>query len=127
MLAAGPASAQPPEPIDLRPSVDAPTAEPFAIHHLRDLGHQGQFVDYVPEPDQGVRHVTEAGTVWWGWGPAGSEPRPLVVLFHGSNRTGESMVDLWREVAEPASASSWSRPTSRGSKAGTAAFPIRAA
>ena len=94
------ATAREAHPVGIRPVVDTPTPSPFQTHHLRDLAHRGAFVDYVPEPGQGSRHVTDAGAVWWGWGPSGAGPRPVIVLFHGSGRTGESMVDMWRETAE---------------------------
>ncbi|MEM9794898.1 MAG: hypothetical protein AAF919_00300 [Pseudomonadota bacterium] len=56
--------------------------------------------EYVPEPDQGTLHRGPGGLVWWGWGPTGDTRRPTVVLLHGPGRTGESMVDMWRETAE---------------------------
>ena len=84
---------------EIPPAAVAPSA-PFRALRRLGLGHVDRLVDYVPEPDQGVRHVTRAGTVWWGWGPSTDAPRPTVILLHGAGRSGESMVDMWREVAE---------------------------
>lgn len=35
-----------------------------------------------------------------GASPKLGAPQPVVVLLHGANRTGHSMVDIWHEVAE---------------------------
>jgi poly(3-hydroxybutyrate) depolymerase len=36
---------------------------------------------------------------WYGFGPTIGAPRAAIVLLHGSNRSGRSMIDMWREVA----------------------------
>ncbi|KIT14624.1 alpha/beta hydrolase [Jannaschia aquimarina] len=57
--------------------------------------------DCTPRPDQGIRYRTSAGTVWWDWAPPGeAAPRAAIILLHGANRPGESMVDMWRKTAE---------------------------
>ena len=100
-LSAGPTAAA--ETVTVRSAATDAAPAPFETVRIMDLGHEGEFVDYVAERDQGTRRVTDGGTSWWGWGLAGGPPRPAIVLFHGSGRTGESMVDMWREVAERAS------------------------
>ena len=101
LAAAGSAmSAQGLAPLARIPAASAPVPAPFEETRIVDLGHRGPLSDWVAEPDQGMRHRSVAGTVWWGWGRETDEPRPTIVLLHGSDRTGESMVDTWREVAE---------------------------
>lgn len=37
--------------------------------------------------------------VWHGLSPGGFGPHPALILLHGSNRTGNAMIDMWREIA----------------------------
>ena len=84
------------------PPADAPVPARLAESSRSDLTVPAHNANaYVPEPGQGTRFATGAGTVWWGWGPPGDGPHPAVILLHGGGkRTGESMVDMWREAAE---------------------------
>ncbi len=36
---------------------------------------------------------------WFGRGPAIGQPRPAIVLLHGSGRPGLAMIDMWKETA----------------------------
>jgi dienelactone hydrolase len=54
---------------------------------------------HVPDPDQGVRFVTDTGLRWWGAAPEGAGPWPVVILLHDDGRDGRAMVDMWHEVA----------------------------
>ena len=83
-----------------RAAVDAPAPAALSVTRRTDLTVRGHGSDYVPEPDQGRRHITANGVTWWGWGPDGDAPRPVVIALHGAGRDGESMVDIWRETAE---------------------------
>lgn len=44
---------------------------------------------------QGQQHVFRVHD-----GGAGSSPRPVVLLLHGANRDGRSMIDTWKAVAD---------------------------
>lgn len=37
--------------------------------------------------------------VWHGFSPGGFGPFPALILLHGSNRTGDAMIDMWRKTA----------------------------
>jgi poly(3-hydroxybutyrate) depolymerase len=58
--------------------------------------------DYRPPAGFAARKFDFSGTdrTWYGFGPnAGSVSRPTIVLLHGSNRDGRSMLDMWQGVA----------------------------
>ena len=46
---------------------------------------------------QSQQHNT-GGLEWHSLLPAGASPAPVVVLLHGANRTGLSMLDMWQRV-----------------------------
>ncbi|WP_298429832.1 hypothetical protein [uncultured Jannaschia sp.] len=82
-------------------AVAAPGHARLTERSTTDLTDCSASIEYTPEPDQGSRHlVADAGLHWWGWAPEGDAPRPTILLLHGAGRTGESMVDMWRETAE---------------------------
>jgi poly(3-hydroxybutyrate) depolymerase len=56
--------------------------------------------DYQPPDFASAKHQLDVGGVtrtWYGMSPsAGTEPRPAIVLLHGSQRDGRSMLDMWQ-------------------------------
>lgn len=59
--------------------------------------------DHYQEPEgRFARHVFEHGGDGRAWHALVAEaegPRPVVVLLHGSNRTGAAMIDMWQAAA----------------------------
>lgn len=81
-------------------AVRSPIAAPMRSLRTADLTSWTYDHDYEPDPTHGMRHETDNGAVWWGHGPAGGAPRPVVILLNGAGRAGHSMVDMWHETAE---------------------------
>lgn len=87
----------------------ADQANPVRIGHLSEITRKDLFVPYVrgatyEVPDdlysEVKRHKTD-GRRWYSYEPRfGSGPYPVVILFHGAGRSGLSMIDMWREVAD---------------------------
>lgn len=73
-----------------------------------DRAGQGPYV-YQPPEGVGTVHRFEIGPVagfgaleervWYGLGPSGGPPRPVIVLLHGAGRNGASMIDMWQDLA----------------------------
>lgn len=83
------------------PRVAAAKVEPGAFRETSrtDLTSYTSSNRYSPDPAQGTRYRTDSGIVWWGAGPTDGPPRPVVILLHGAGRDGQSMIDMWHEVA----------------------------
>lgn len=60
--------------------------------------------DYTYAPSQMAKSLATQGSFggnsWFQFTPKGKTPAPLVILFHGSGRTGLSMIDMWLETAQ---------------------------
>lgn len=59
--------------------------------------------NYTPPVDLSARQFTLNGAkrVWYGQGPgAGDTARPTIILFHGAQRDGRSMLDMWKDVGQ---------------------------
>ncbi|SDZ19034.1 hypothetical protein SAMN05444004_10798 [Jannaschia faecimaris] len=64
-----------------------------------DLTSHARSTRYSPDPTQGTQYRIDSGVVWWGAGPVDGPPRPTLILLHGSGRNGQSMINMWHEVA----------------------------
>lgn len=64
-----------------------------------------QHYEYTPPPNISQQHRfslphdPDAIRIWHGTTPGGFGPFPALILLHGSNRTGDAMIDMWRETA----------------------------
>lgn len=84
-------------------SADEPAAEPAEFTE-RDMQIRTiRETDHYEEPEgRYVRHVFEfdgEGRAWHALVAEEEGPRPVIVLLHGSNRTGAAMIDMWQAAA----------------------------
>ncbi len=87
----------------------ADQADPVRIGHMSEMDRKDLFVPYVRGATYNVPddlynvvkvHKTD-GRRWYSYEPRfGSGPYPVVILFHGAGRSGLSMIDMWRKVAD---------------------------
>lgn len=58
--------------------------------------------DYSPSEDirQAAATHHALGRTWYSFVPSGQSPTAAVLLFHGTGRSGLSMLEMWRPVAE---------------------------
>ncbi|MQY41396.1 hypothetical protein GG681_01980 [Epibacterium sp. SM1969] len=60
--------------------------------------------EYAYEPSKAARSIAKrqasGSRNWYQFAPSGSTAAPLVILFHGAGRSGLSMIDMWKEVAQ---------------------------
>ncbi len=74
------------------------SATQFHVRHLKEF-------DYTPS--EKMQHSVASDTTldgitpitWHYVGPQSARPEPLVVLFHGHDRSGLSMIEMWYEAA----------------------------
>lgn len=96
---------------DIKQAAPAPTlspittteATPGTLQERRRVGLTPPIPDqyhYEPSAEiarQSIRHQS-AGLIWHSLVPPGQAPAPVVVLLHGANRDGLSMLDMWQRV-----------------------------
>ncbi len=70
--------------------------KPLDLH--KDRGDYQPPEDF-PEPYQFSMYGQAAPRLWHGLGAKIGVPRPTLILLHGSQRTGASMVDMWSDTA----------------------------
>lgn len=89
-----------PQATDARPGhfeiVERPDLRPFMP---RNPSYESPLLAGV------VKHVTLDGMTprrWQVYVPSGeaASPRPVILLFHGANRDGMSMIHMWKQVAD---------------------------
>lgn len=70
------------------------------VSHLRGV-LQDSYHYHAPE-DLGQLHPIGQGRSWYSYAPAQimDKPRPAVMLLHGDQRDGRSMLDMWKPVAD---------------------------
>ncbi len=101
----------PPDPIQAKVDVTAlPTAGSLVQHEYKDIVYLGGDAEYEPPKGIADQHVLmhkgtslfsrEKERIWFGKKPGGFGPHPTLILLHGSGRTGEAMIDMWRETAQ---------------------------
>ncbi|MFY0661792.1 MAG: hypothetical protein JXR15_14965 [Shimia sp.] len=84
----------------------APTAASFAMESATQF-HVRHLKDFHYEPSEKIRTIVPSDSTldgitpvkWHYVGPQVARPVPLVVLFHGRDRTGLSMIEMWYETA----------------------------
>ena len=90
-LAPNPAAATAPE---IRPGTLLERQRGFLTPAIPDK------FDYTPSAEiarQSTRYQSD-GLTWHALIPSGDAPAPVVVLLHGANRDGLSMLDMWQRV-----------------------------
>jgi predicted esterase len=94
-----------------RLQANLPPAPPAAFQerNIPSLTPRPPTADYQPPENRFARHEFKSGLstrVWYGQGPkvetfVTSQNKPAaIVLLHGSNRDGRSMLDMWRHLAQ---------------------------
>ncbi|CUI81760.1 dienelactone hydrolase family protein [Cognatishimia activa] len=77
-----------------------------AYDSLQNFDLRKESATYTPPVNIAKRHTftfpENASTkrTWFGTSPGGFGPFPTLILLHGSNRPGTSMIDMWRETAQ---------------------------
>ena len=87
-------------PTLLDPRAPAPPG-PLVEERLPSMGPRPQSYEYYPPPDRFESYTAADGTTvrYYEGRFAGTAP-PVVVLLHGSERDGRSMLDMWQDAAD---------------------------
>ncbi|WP_299418584.1 prolyl oligopeptidase family serine peptidase [uncultured Shimia sp.] len=74
------------------------SATQFHVRHLKDFRYEpSEKIQTIVPSDSTLDGITPVK--WHYVGPQVARPVPLVVLFHGRDRTGLSMIEMWYETA----------------------------
>lgn len=87
-------------------AADTPVAAQFTVESAKQF-HVRHLKDFHYEPSEKMQQVVPSNTsldgitpvTWHYVGPQVARPVPLVILFHGRDRTGLSMIEMWYETA----------------------------
>ncbi len=62
-----------------------------------------EFAPFAATRDLATRHVSDSATgprVWYDYAPSAGSALPLVILLHGAERDGLSLIEMWSETAK---------------------------